>query len=414
MQRGDCILCTRLWWESVIADCTCWHGQGERPLPAVKQANDPAPPGYSRAEKKDPMCVYLLVAEWISSTEHRSRLTPRAEKAEDMPMVSRDKLLIFVALLTGWTLAGTIWAEDQAQAQDLLSSMSRSPEPAVRMRAVEAWGDTASPAAVTHVVEALGDPELQVRQAAAQALSAMTGRPHAVTAPERAANYVLNALLQGPPETRAAVESVLPELRNVLEQRMAAVFTATQESSLRRQAAAFCLGRMGSSKQAEALAKETASADLDLARCCAEALFNLHDRRFTETWLGLAVHADAEIRARAVQALTELGGAAALGALARIAAGDSSGDLRLEDMAMESLNTWPERERIPVLIEVMRRNPRLKPAALERLRLITGLDLGSDPTPWQRWLEGRPPEPIRDQNGDVVPPFVPMPLKIPQ
>lgn len=327
-------------------------------------------------------------------------------------IVCRRHTLPFI-LATLLAVSGAMAAESGMVSKDILQSMARSEDPAVRQRALEGWTDLNSPAALPYIVGFLGDPDDEVARAAVVSLKKISGRPYALTLPDQAGEYVLSVLTEAPPEARVRLESLLPELRPFLEKRMLAVFKSGKEEAVRRRVAAYGLGCMGSMLASASLAKGTASEDPEMAGACVEALYRLHDVGSIDTWVRLVVHPDPGIGRRALEALAELGGPKALVQLGRVAAAQDAADEGMQDQALAALKRWPPRERVPVLVDVMQQNPRLRSSALDSLREITGLDLGEKPEAWRRWLAGQSPEPLRDEKNDVVPPFVPMPMNFP-
>jgi len=262
-------------------------------------------------------------------------------------------------------------------------------------------------------MSALTDLEVEVREAAAQALRKAGEKPVPTPVEESLAEYVLG-VFGGPDESaKAALNSILPEFRGMIGGRMCAIAGMESESTPRRCNAAYCLGQMRYKDAEPVLVKGTASEPVELVRVCAESLHRLGNESTLPVWADLIHHSDPEVRATAVAALTDLGGARALGVLARIVLQEVPSDKALQQQAFQALSRWETVEIVPLLIAALDKNPAFRPLAVQMLRDRTGMDLGMAPKDWKDWYETQtgPSRARKEQEiVETAPPYVPAPL----
>ena len=273
-------------------------------------------------------------------------------------------------------------------ATPVLVETAQSEDIATRLEGLEGLAQAGGIEHVDTFVAALADPASEIREAAAAILSRLD--PGVVT------DKVIESLCSDKDVTVVRIDTVLPMMKDALEPGMIRALRSEDESSLRRQAAAYALGRMNSTAAAQALAAHVYESDPGLAVACANALMALNDPMLTPTLANLARHPIPQIRWPAVQCLADLGGPEALDALGRVAIDPPEGDEELGRQAVVLLGETRADAAIPVLIEIMRRNLGLRRAAVEALHKRTGEDLGDRPSDWQAWYEARlqapPPE----------------------
>ena len=282
-------------------------------------------------------------------------------------------------------------------ATPVLVETAQSEDIATRLEGLEGLAQAGGIEHVDTFVAALADPESEIREAAASILSRLD--PGVVT------DKVIESLCSDKDVTVVRIDTVLPMMKDALEQGMVHVLLSEDESSLRRQAAAYALGRMNSTAAAQALAARVYESDPGLAVACANALMALNDPMLTPALANLARHPLPQIRWPAVQCLADLGGPEALDALGRVAIEPPEGDEELGRKAVVLLGETRSDAAIPVLIEIMRRNLGLRRAAVEALHKRTGEDLGDRPSDWQAWYEARlqAPPPEEQMPGDSGP-----------
>jgi HEAT repeat protein len=241
-------------------------------------------------------------------------------------------------------------------------------------------------------VEAAMDPIPEVREAAGSILSRMD--------PAVVSDKILDALCSGSGESTARLDDVLGLMKDVLEPGMLRVLQADDAPSLRKQAAAYTLGRINSTVAIPVLIARVNQPDSDLAITCANALMALNDPMLIPTLLDLTQHPIQQIRWAAVQCVADLGGPDSMEALGRVAITPPEGDAELGRRAVALLGNTRSNAATPILIEVMRRNLSLRRMAVEALHKITGQDLGDRPSEWQAWYEASLQQPSPEQMQD--------------
>ncbi len=320
-------------------------------------------------------------------------------------------MVICILLLSGVCFPQTPPSSEKTGT--LLKRMGESEEPALRMRAIEGWAALDSGEALNRIMSALTDPEVEVREAAAQALRKAGEKPVPTPLEETLAEYVLG-VFAGPDESaKAALNSVLPEFRGVIGRRMCTIAGLESESMRRRCNAAYCLGQMRYKDAEPVLVKGTASEHVELVRACAESLYRLGNESTLPVWADLIHHPDPEVRGTAVEALTGLGGARALSVFAHIVLQEVPSDKVLQQQAFQALSRWENAEIIPILIAALDKNPAFRPLAVQMLRERTGMDIGMVPKDWKDWYEaqtGRAPARKEQEIVETAPPYVPAPL----
>ncbi len=290
----------------------------------------------------------------------------------------------------------TVPEPSRETATPVLVETAQSEDMATRLEGLEGLAQAGGIEHVDTFVAALADPESEIREAAAAILSRLD--PGVVT------DKVIESLCSDKDATVVRIDTVLPMMKDALEPGMISVLLSEDESSLRRQAAAYALGRMNSTVAAQALAAHVYESDPGLAVACANALMAFNDPMLTPTLANLARHPIQQIRWPAVQCLADFGGPEALDALGRVAIDPPEGDEELGRRAVALLGETRSDAAIPVLIEIMRRNLGLRRAAVEALHKRTGEDLGDRPSDWQAWYEARlqappPEEQMLDSSG---------------
>jgi len=264
-----------------------------------------------------------------------------------------------------------------APAYSLLYEMSVSTDPAMRMRALEAWGDSDAPEALMQVINGLLDADDRVRDVAAKVLSNFGAK--------EVFDFVLGILNQGDAYSLGQLNNALPALKTQLEDRFLDVFKDEGQELSYRSAAAYALGRMGSQAASELLAQGAWSGFPDFAYTCTEALYNIRDANSLGAWRGLLGHENGAIRRYAVYGVCTNGSMEALGILRDICLNTIPLDPPLQVEAARAINAWPAQNAIPVLIEAMQANRNVAPTAAQQLMERTGMDFGETPELWISW-----------------------------
>lgn len=255
----------------------------------------------------------------------------------------------------------------------------KSNDPYTRLRALEGLAQTGDSRQAGAFIDALADPSPEVRALAAQVLAELD--------PVSVFESVMALFSSLGPESLVQLDEALPALRISLEGKMISVAEDGAEPLPRRRAAVYALGRMQSFAAMPMLARLAWEAEAPLALQCTDALISLADPIAVAHVAKLCGHPTREVRWRAVEGLAWMGGPAAVEALGGVAIDCPADDLELGKRALSLLATAPRDQAIPLLINVMRRNLKLRRAAAGVLRQITGEDLGDLPSNWLAWHE---------------------------
>lgn len=264
-------------------------------------------------------------------------------------------------------------------ATPVLVETAQAEDVATRIQGLEGLAQTEPMQHIDTFMGALADPMPEIRETAADILSRLD--------PAVVSNKTVDALCSGRGDEVARVDSVLPVMKSALEPGMIRVLQDPDQPSLRRQAAAYALGRINSTLAVPVLLQPVFKPDTDLAVTCANALMALHDPMLTPTLVALTRHALPEIRWAAVQTIADLGGPESFEALGHVAIEPPEGDVELGRRAVQLLGATRAPLATPILIEVMRKNLGLRRAAIDALQKLTGQDLGDRPSDWQAWYE---------------------------
>lgn len=264
----------------------------------------------------------------------------------------------------------------------LVAVMRQSPDPAVRLRAVESIENPASPEGLTTLLEGLSDPAPVIRAMAA----------------ERVADIKTSVLLESVLETLdtgdgfsiACMDRALPHLTQRLGPGFLDVLNNAAETPVRRRIAATALGRMVYKPAAATLAAGLGAENVEVARACAQALLLLKEIDAAPTWLNALAHPDPVIQALAVDALALLNTLEAFEAVKHIARGASGAAPELQALAVQRLAEWPGAQAAPALVDVMELNPAFRRMALGLLRARTGKDYGESAAEWRPYFPSPP------------------------
>jgi len=280
----------------------------------------------------------------------------------------------------------------------ILIDMAQSKDPSTRLSGLEGLAQTCPAEQLERFIEALADPEPTIRALAEGVL--------ARCAPDVLFETVMNILCAGPDVRAVAVQEALPALRTSIRSKMLAVVESDEEPLVRRETAAYCLGRMGGASAIPVLAKCAWSPEPAVALSGTRALVTLRDPLVVPQLVRLTENPIADVRYTAMDGLARVGGPLATNALGRIALTSRHED-EPANYAVSLLGALKDEAAIPVLIEVMRKNLRARRAAARALYEITGEDLGDLPSDWIAWYEERLRAPHEPAQGGIggAPPF---------
>ena len=255
----------------------------------------------------------------------------------------------------------------------------KSNDPHTRLRALEGLAQTGDARQAGAFMDALADPSPEVRALAARVLAQLD--------PVSVFESVMALLSTSGPEALAHLDEALPTLRMCLEEKTISVVEDGAAPLARRRAAVYALGRMQSAAAMPLLARLAWAAEASLALQCADALISIADPVAVAHVARLCGHPTREVRWRAVEGLAWMGGPDAVAALGGVAIDCPAGDLELGRRALTLLGTAPQDQAIVLLVNVMRRNLKLRREAAGVLRQMTGEDLGDLPSAWLAWHE---------------------------
>jgi HEAT repeat protein len=285
-------------------------------------------------------------------------------------------------------------------AAPVLTETAQAEDPATRVRGLEGLAQTAPAENIDTFIAALSDAAPEVRQIAGTILTRID--------PALVFEKVMAILSGGSSLAYDSVDAALPSLRAVLESPMTSALLSNLEPPARKKIAAYCLGRMNSIFAARALFESAWAPDPDLALTSANALASIKDPMIAPRLVELAGHPLAEVRAAAVQGMAGIGGREGMTALARIATAPPVQDEELVRQATFLMGASKDLNVVPLLIDVMQRNPVAVPGAVEALRQLTGEDLGDRAATWTEWYQRKqqeaqkpPPEKAGSQPFDV-------------
>lgn len=284
----------------------------------------------------------------------------------------------------------------------VLDAMMHSADPAARTRAVEGYARFSSREALSRLADALFDSEPWVVKAAAQGLRIQIASPNAPEERPWLRDRILDRVIAANGAPGIAFAQNMPDLQDILGTEMLALLQDATQDIARRRAAALCLGWMRYEEAVDILVKALWENDATLAAASADALYRLGDLGFVPVWRDLLQHSERAVRVIAVEALAGFGGVEAFDALRAVALREVVIDRDLQERAVAALAQWPASMSVPLLIDVMERNPALRARAAQMLRQKTGMNLGDMPGEWRRALE--PPSSPQQPAGPVLPP----------
>lgn len=287
-------------------------------------------------------------------------------------------------------------ASPKDSAERVLIEMAQSEDPLTRLHGLEGLAQAGRIEHVDVFLEALADPDAKVRELAEKALLAY--------APDAVFERIMGVVCRGDMDHAFAVGRALPVLRTAMEPKMLAVLDSAEESVDRKQAAAYCLGQMGSVSAVGPLAGCAWSSDERLALSAVNALVALRDPVTAPQLAELIRHPMVEVRYVAMGALADIGGPKAIEMLGQIAATSENGE-RVCKQAVFLLASLKGEGVVPALIDVMRKNLSMRRSAAGALCRITGVDLGDLPSDWAEWYQAKQREPRMPEQDTFVPPL---------
>jgi len=283
-------------------------------------------------------------------------------------------------------------------AEPVLVESAQSEDATTRLRGLEGLARLNAGEHVDRFITALLDPDPKIRQFASITLEGLE--------PERVFDQVMQILCSHNPMQAAPglilcpdarIDGALPFLRASLEKRMISVLESEAEPIVRRQAAAYGLGRMDSVAGIGVLAKYSFSPRMELALQSAYALVWIRDPIVIPRLLELTRHKETGLRWAALQRIGDWGGRAGLRALTDVAAGRTGADKALCDRALSLMSAVQDEQVIACLIEAMSSNPAVTRSAIAVLRRLTGEDVCTTVEEWVRWYR------LRHSSGPAIP-----------
>ncbi len=357
-----------------------WAGRGDE---SPGETVDTAVPGAARDDAEstkatcepEPVSAVTEAASWIQDDLRRSlnRAALLCERFVPAWPSPRFERIDAKPLLEG--------------GRGVLHGMQRARDPAIRMRAMEALGETGGPDDLDVCLASLADPVAAVRRTAAEAVARLCQRPGNSHLAEQLLMRVFHVFSQWDIQRRSAFDAALPQWASVLCASARHALESDETKAGDRAVAAYCLGRMGCLEASAVLATFARNEDKKLAREAARALYRLRAPESTRTWVDLVRETDPMVQRIAVQALAAQGDSVALSALTSIAMGEGELPGTVQILATNALAAWPREAAVPALLRALYRNPTVRRYAGARLRAITGLNMGDMPEEWRAWYE---------------------------
>lgn len=259
----------------------------------------------------------------------------------------------------------------------VLEQMSRADNPEIRRRASEAWPlDPEALETLEPLIRQLSDPSAQVRSAAELRLAEYPA--------STLFSYVMRTFTSLDTQKTAYIEVALPSLPAAAGAYFLETLNTEIELPLHRRIAAYVLGRMQYRTALPELTRHVWSQDAELAGTCVEALRSLHDPQSLDLWIQLLQHDNVYFRPIAIQALAALRSPAALEQIRQLVI--HPGNTAAQLSALSVVESYPPEGQLPLLIEILEKNPELAPHAHRMLRKQAGMDLGTQADPWRQWM----------------------------
>jgi len=284
-----------------------------------------------------------------------------------------------------WELGLGREAQAATDAPHYAQELLRSPAAGERARGVELLAHDESEASVSPLLQALGDPEEEVRKAARNALQSHDGKIIAEQLPAELARakgmrraYMIAGVVPMKREVGPHLVAVLADKHASLQVVKTAVEVVTP---MRLTAAAAHLERLAW------------SADAELSLSAAQALSAIASEAADDAFVGLTRHPSDRVRSVAIGGLITQKHPDRVGILSEIAGGTREPS---DDVRRAAITAAAQLERptaVPLLIELLARNQRMRRVIRAHLIRLTDLDLGPEATPWLQWWETVRPRP---------------------
>jgi len=227
--------------------------------------------------------------------------------------------------------------------EGLIQALKNKRNVYIRRDAASALGDTGDARAIDPLVESLGDPNKDVRNAAVEAIGKLGGDPRAV-------ELLLDFLKDKRSIIREEAASALGKVghKNAVDPLIQAL---KDESWLVRQNAATSLGMIPDARAVEPLIQVLKDEDKDIRQIAVSALGNIGDARATEALIQTLKDEDKDIRQTAASALGNTGDAKAVEALIQTLKDESA---RVRYQAVESLEKIGDSRAVEPLIQALK------------------------------------------------------------
>jgi len=267
-------------------------------------------------------------------------------------------------------------------AQTAVSVLRRSAESddvETRLRALEGLARSGESSSIDAFLDALSDPSEEIRTLAGQFLAKCDANA--------VCEKVLLDLADPFSDAFAATSEVLPELKELIEDELLRVMQSDTESSQRRMAAAYALGRIGTVGAIPSLAELAWSGNDALSVTCANALCSIRDPLVLSALVRLVEYPVRDVQIASLAAMVAVGGKEPMEALAHVAVEPPNQDSELSRCAVRLMGASGDEQVVPLLVDVLQKNGEVRGAAVQALRQLTGEYAGDTGQDWAEWYQ---------------------------
>lgn len=273
-------------------------------------------------------------------------------------------------------------ASVKPQAQTAVPALRRNAESddvETRLRALEGLARSDDSSNIEAFLDALSDPSEEIRTLAGQVLAKCDA--------SAVCEKVLLNLAVPFSDEFATTSEVLPDLKELIEDELLRVMQSDTESSQRRMAAAYALGRVGAVGAIPSLAELAWSGADALSVTCANALCSIRDPLALSALIHLVEYPIRDVQIAALAAMMSVGGKEPMEALAHVAVEPPNQDGELARYAVRLMGASEDEQVIPLLVDVLQKNGEVRGAAVQALRQLTGEYAGDTAQDWAEWYQ---------------------------
>lgn len=277
--------------------------------------------------------------------------------------------------------------------------MSQSRDPAARVAWLQGAFRSDDHKHTAIAVSALSDTDVQVREAAAAALTAC--------APQPLDEAIWRWVSTTPAQVRVRADDVFPQLRENLGGLLLDRLEDDSTPVDRMAGAAYVLGRLGLVEAAPILQKRAWTRDPDLAYASADALARIARDSDLPSLRQLATHPEPGIRRIVVQGAANIGGKKGLELLHSMALHPGEPDPDVRVAAIAAIGTVRSPDSVHALIDILHKRGDFRNDTIDALEALTRLPLDPVVGTWTGWYSAwrqNPVWPIPLPNGSPFDP----------